>query len=307
MPGYLFVFIILLKNKKIKELMYISVITVITFLIIGLPFVIYFLYTDSWSDFKFCYWDFNRAYSDTSFLKVLIRTVKRLWFSVIGDSPVHALLFVCFIGIIINFRHLKYKTETCFFIFTIVLTCIMISLGKYNFRHYYLLCLPIFAFPYAIVFQYLKQNFIANPKIINSILIFFLIYGGVNESSKVINNYRYSKSKIGNLITFIKENSEETDKIAVVGSECWVYSLSGRESVSKYSYQFPIVSVNQYGTMIAESYMKDIINEKPRIIVTNISNSNYRSYFKGLGEILDTQYEKYSSNDIRLCCWVRKQ
>jgi len=304
--GYFFVFIILLKNKKLKKLLPISVTTIITFLVICIPFSVYFTLTDSWSDFKFCFWDFNKSYSDVSFIGILSRTIKRVWYaghfwlSLIGR--IHVVLFI-FVGIV-YFKYMKDKIEAFFLFFAIILTLVMISIGiLFDLLHYYLPFAPLFVFLYAFVCHFLIKKTTINPMLIAGLLFLLFSFGCIRQLKST-----YKKQNpLENLITFIKENSEKTDKITVVGHDCSIYNLSGRESVSKYSYIFPIASVKQYGAMIAENYMKDIENRKPRIIIT-ITSSDYNEYFPMLHEILNTNYEEFILPDTYqyYSCWLRK-
>ena len=308
--GYLFVFIRLLNLKEIKKIIPIAVISLLTVTGVCLPFVLYFVFTDSWLDFKFCFWDFNKAYSDNiSLFGILLSTCKRLWFEPVARTPFQVFLFLFFAGVIIRFRHLQYKTETWFFICTILLTGILISIGSFVFAHYFLLFVPIFAFPYAAVYHFMKKNFAGESKWIYCFFIVLLVCGGVNDLKMSAATLPYKKhTSVENLVSFIQKNTEETDKITVVGNDCWIYILSGRESVSKYMYQFPPVTVQQYGTMMAETYMKDIENGKPRMIITRLKDDQ-RKYLPELNEVLDTQYERAASADIpdwNIYCWLRK-
>ena len=310
LAGYLFVFYILLKKREFKKIISLSMLSLALFFAVCAPFVIYFLHTGSWLDFKYCFWDFNKAYSDVSVLKMITRTCKRLWFEPVGRTPFQVFLFLFFAGVIIRFRQLKYKTEAVFFIFAIILTAFMISMGSYVFAHYFLLFVPLFAFPFAAVYHFIKENFIAGSKMVYCFFVLLLLCGAINDLKKVMPEHPYHKhTKVENLVSFINKNSEKTDKITVVGNDCWIYILSGRESVSKYAYQFPIAQVKQYGTAIAKEYINDVKNETPRIIITRITNDKYRS-LPELKEILDNQYDKAVLPDLEewnIYCWLRKQ
>jgi hypothetical protein len=312
MVGYLFIFIMWLKKREIRKIITVSVISIAVFIGVCLPFVFYFIYTDSWLDFKFAFWDFNKAYSENiSFFGIAINTCKRLWFEPVARTPFQVFLFLFFVGAIINFKQLQYKIETWFFIATIILTGVLISIGNYVFTHYLLLFIPLFAFPFATVYHFIKKNFAAHPKWVYSFFAVLLFCGFVNDLKSAVKlSFPYHKhTKVENLISFINKNSAKTDKITVVGNDCWIYLLSGRESVSKYAYQFPLVMVDKYGEMIAENYWKKIENEKPRIIITRLSDGQNK-YLPKLNEMLNTQYDPVTLTDLEewnIYCWLRKK
>lgn len=66
--------------------------------------------------------------------------------------------------------------------------------------------------------------------------------------------------------TEIGQYCGEGDTISVFGNQDIIYLLSGRESASRYSYQFPIVEMRReiYG-----EYVKELAQNVPRIIVIN--------------------------------------
>lgn len=309
--GYLFVFIFLWKKLEYKRILSIVMISIVVFLGVCTPFVIYFIYTNSWDDFIFTFWKFNVAYSDFSFSGFIVRVCKRLWFEPVGRTPFQVFLFLFFMGVIINYKRLQYKTETWFFLLSIILTVLLISISGYIFAHYYLLYVPIFSFPLAVVYDYIKKNFIGNPKLIYGFFFVLIMCGGINDTWQVFKYQPYKKNvSTEQLISYVKENTEEKDKIAVVGIDCWIYLLSGRESISKYAHQFPLVYVKQYGKKIAEDYMKDVKAGKPRIIIVRVPEGGLE-YLPGFKEMLNAEYEDVVINNELISwgfhCWRRTQ
>jgi hypothetical protein len=214
---------------------------------------------------------------------------------------IHIILFF-FIGII-YFKRLIRQIESFFIFLAIILTISMISVGNYDFLNYYIPIVPLFALPYATVCYFFIKKLSVNPKLI--ICLLFLLLG----SGCIILKDKYNGSdSTENLIAFIKENSEESDKITALGFACWIYIQSDRESVSKYFYQSPPSIAKQYGAMFAESYLNDVKKGKPRIIITNKSYSkDWDIYLSGLKDILNSQYEKAPFVDKNFDCWIRVQ
>lgn len=201
----------------------------------------------------------------------------------------------------------------------IILSSIFLLSG-YHFPHYYLILIPALAFPYAVVYDFIKKKVTVNQKLILCFFVLFFTYASINESRNVLFRYNFLSvdgktgnsifkkySEIDTLISFIKENSTETDKISVLGNECWVYIESGRESVSKYSYQLPITSVKFFGQKIVKEYIEDVKEGNPRIIITGMrSNSLHNNSLKDINEILETKYKRYVYPDLGCSIWMLK-
>ena len=62
----------------------------------------------------------------------------------------------------------------------------------------------------------------------------------------------------------VRSHTSADDKISVCGNNNIIYLLSERKSISKYSYQSPIASVD---SKIKEEYLNDIKQLQPKIIV----------------------------------------
>ena len=302
MVGYLFVFGVLLKNSNFKQILSIAMISVAIFIGVCIPFLLYFLYTDSLMDFKFCFWDFNKAYSDTSVLGIITRTVRRFWFaghfwlSLIGR--IHVIIFII-IGIL-YFKRLKNNLESYFVFCALILTNVMISIGSYDFLNYYMLFVPLFVFLYAAVFHFLTKKLNVHHMVTICLFLLLFSFGCFRQMKATFNKY----NPLENLITFIQNNSESSDKIAVVGHDCSIYLFSGRESVSRFAYISPVISGGKLSEIIAENFMEDVNLAKPRIII--ITEERYQ-YLPGLLELLDFEYERFVLTDVRYDCWKRKE
>jgi len=161
--------------------------------------------------------------------------------------------------------------------------------GKF-FPHYGMVLIPEFSFLFAYLFWFAIEYFSSKksplrlPKIVISflicVLLFFVYLQNIDEFlSKSyekrlftkefiprtfwINNFEVHK----NTLDFIENNSESNDKILIWGSESGIYVLSNRESASKYSYQYPLFAADYANNKMAENFVSEIRNNKPKIII----------------------------------------
>ena len=305
MVGWLMYFILLVKTKDFKTLKPFITYSFLGAIVILVPFSLYFYLTDSFADFKFCYWDFNKAYSDPSLKDMFIRSIQRSYlYPIYRYCNVHIFLFSFLIVSIVNFKYLENKKVTLFVVSTILVSMIMITLSQYLLVHYYLIFVPIIGFAYAMAYHFFKKK-IAHRSVTICIALFLFLNSlaftvGINEVKKQQVQEPYKT----NLISYIKQNTDSNDKITVFGNCCWVYSLSQRESVSRYAYVSPIMYIKDYGDIIYESYCDDVEKEKPRMI---ISDKNPITEYSRLLSIINSDYIQIDSSDFgRFECWIRK-
>ena len=107
--------------------------------------------------------------------------------------------------------------------------------------------------------------------IIIYILTTLVIPPWLNTSEKIgtyLKNTIHDTSTISSDILTIKDLIEDNttldDRISVYGNWDYIYLISNRLPVSKYSYQFPISNVNM---KITGEYFKELKSVKPKIIV----------------------------------------
>ncbi len=106
---------------------------------------------------------------------------------------------------------------------------------------------------------------------------------------------------------FIKENTNEEDKIALIGSEPQVHIYSGRRCVSKFKYYFSVLMSDT--TTYPESkdrqmeFIEDIIREKPKyMIVFRHRNSIWAS--PNGSYMIFNRFDEITNKDYNLICFV---
>lgn len=86
---------------------------------------------------------------------------------------------------------------------------------------------------------------------------------------------KYSDTFDSSTVNYIKKNTNKDDLITVVGNHNIIYNFSERKSASKYSYQQPLIFMDD---KMYKEYFKDIENNKPKIISQCLDldqNSNF--------------------------------
>jgi hypothetical protein len=309
MVGWLIHFILLIKRNGLKALKSFIISSFLGIMIILIPFAIYFYATNSFADFKFCYWDFNKAYSDLAIKDMFIRSIRRCYlYPVYRYCNVHIFLFSFLIVSLINFRYSINKKITLFIISAIIISMVIVNFGPFLLVYYYLMFVPVAGFTYAMVYHFLKEKIAYRSTVICIILFIFVNSLSFSFASIIVRNHLVRETDKENLISCIKQNTALEDKITVFGNCCWIYSLSRRESASRYAYVTPAISVKNYGNMIYESYCVDIERNKPQMIIIDKEYSHVRlSEHSRIGSFVNSNYIQIDSSDYgHFDVWMRK-
>jgi len=304
--GWFLHLIFLIKDKNVNALKTFFLFSFLGVIIILIPFLLYFYITDSFADFKFCYWDFNQAYSDPSIKNMFIRLTQRAYlYPIYRYCNAHIFLFSFLIIAVVNFKYFRNKKLIAFIALTLILSIIVISLGQYLLVFYYLLLVPMLSFTFAMIYHFVQKNISYHSTLICCTL--FLLINSLSLS--VV--YTLTKGNLTpnlsrqNIIPYVKKVTNPQDEIAIFGNSCWVYSLSERQSASKYIYTHPIIFTNKYGEQIFNKYYIDIETKKPKLIIVS-DKASINNYSQLLSFIHSnySQCENFDSGNIE--CWIRK-
>jgi hypothetical protein len=84
--------------------------------------------------------------------------------------------------------------------------------------------------------------------------------------------------------------STKKSTISILGNEAFFYTLSGRNSNSKYFYQTPIIDSD---INIENKYLKDLVNNPPSLVVLNKNRFKNYDRKKILNKISSILFKKY--------------
>ena len=304
--GWLLYLILLIKEQKWTVLKSFVIFSFIGVVVVLIPFFFYFSITDSITDFKFCYWDFNRAYSDFSIKSMLVRISKRAYlYPIYRYCNVHIFLFSFLIVAVINFKYFQNKRLIIFVASTLLLSIIGVSLGQYLLVFYYLIFVPILSFVFATIYHFIRKNISYHSKMVCFVLFLFLNSLSFSVGSTLIKGNLTPNIARENLVSFVKENTDAKDEITVFGNSCWIYSLSERKSASKYAYTHPIIFINKCGDKMFKDYYSDIEIKKPKLIILDLDRMPLDD-FPQLITFIQSNYLKYEGTFDAHDCWIRK-
>ena len=101
----------------------------------------------------------------------------------------------------------------------------------------------------------------------------FLFYMGPNEASRAIYGLNPFPESL-EVARFLRDNSNDSDRIAVIGSEPQIYFYSKRQSASGHIYTYALMESHPYALPMQKEMINEIESVKPRyLIFVNISTS----------------------------------
>jgi len=210
---------------------------------------------------------FNFKYSQKSEMSIL--DISRLFYKTSGLIGISIVL--CVIDII-N-RIVKKEKDISLSISSIlfsILTFIIVVQPKNYYLHYGIILIPTFLVPILLYINTIKSN--KNKYAIVLISVFFLTILCSNDILIMREIYKSQMKRqpyyAEDIVKIIKENSEETDKILVIGNQCSIYLKSNRQASSKYAYQFPIMEIDNN---IKSEFLYDLENSNAKLILCDKS------------------------------------
>jgi hypothetical protein len=100
---------------------------------------------------------------------------------------------------------------------------------------------------------------------------------------------------------FIRENTEEKDRIAVLGSEPQIYFYSGRRSASGYIYMYALMESHEYALKMQEEMIRDIEGTQPKFLIfVNVNTSWQQNQNLHDNTLLLSWFQNYQTKYYRL-------
>ncbi|MBR5179711.1 MAG: hypothetical protein IKW90_13055 [Lachnospiraceae bacterium] len=219
---------------------------------ITLPIVIWLIAGDALKPFLEDYFSFNFMYSSYSENGNLINIVKAIGIFIITPPVLLSLIFLS----IVSLKGKKLLDWLC--LTSLLLSIIMQCMAGQYYLHYGMVFCPlvVYAFSLALTSDYILQLKIFKHKtklilgicaalilcIIGLLLVGFSFKMIFDKITGMYRTQEFSEAK--EIAEIVKENSDEDDKIIVLGTNDLVYLLSDRMASSKYSYQLPIITID---------------------------------------------------------------
>lgn len=219
---------------------------------------------------------------------------------------------------------LKISTYKKFILFIFpVLSFLAIVPGFRFLQHYWIQTLPALAIMIGVsltlIIQLLSRYLKHKPSeilVFSLFLIFVMFHLGNNSKyyfkpdhlrilREVYQMNPFPEAQV--LGNFIRENTDEDDRIAVVGSEPEMYIYSGRRGVSKYHYYFSVLMSDTITFPESKdrqnAFIEDIKQEKPKyMLVFRHRNSIWAS--PNASYMIFSKFDAITDEDYDLICYV---
>lgn len=263
------VFMHCILEKKRQELIKFIISFIGGILVVAIPIAIYLICHGAWQDFVNDYILFNMKYSNNTGKIDKLNVVTQFCSATV-------IMLALVIMVIKTYYQLKNKKKWCFnfgYLIFMLMTILFASMSGKYYRHYGMMIIPSLIYPYCIMYQFFeerKESGVGLKLVATSYLLITLIVpNGLNFVQNFLTKManRYEQPYSNKIIEYIKENTEEEDFISVFGNRDNIYYLTNRQSVSKYSYQLPVATVDKN---IMVEYLNDLATKKPKIIVYSV-------------------------------------
>jgi 4-amino-4-deoxy-L-arabinose transferase-like glycosyltransferase len=243
---------------------------------------------------KFWFWTFKYAKTYTTLVPVnmawtlfkyqslkIVKSAPLIWLSV-------------FLGLIATFADKTMRPRAVFAFLFFIFSVLAICPGFFFRPHYFILLLPASATLAGISIHAIKNHFLnARSTVIKYgtllLLAGILIFGTGYQQRQFLfkmTPIQLSRAVYGlnpfpetfQISEFVRANTEEKDRIAVMGSEPQIYFYSNRRSASKFIYMYALMEDHDYALKMQKEMIQDIESTQPKFVIfVNVETSWLKS------------------------------
>lgn len=234
-------------------------------IVIGvLALIIYFLITDSFSQFYDAAFTYNFSYSKQSIKNVVVFIIKSIRLYEVSLIMVLALLIS-----VINIFKKRANFTTILLLFWIPIEFYFSNLSGKSFAHYYMMWVPIIILSTAFIIHYFKVELIQKEKqfvllFITSCLFFQIPIFITISDYKALLKPKENKNKL--IANYINE-TYKNKSILIWGNECTIYNLTKKRASVKNFYQTPFKLNTPHTSKMIVDFTEQIKQSPPDIIV----------------------------------------
>jgi hypothetical protein len=288
--GVLYVLCIELRRKPLEWKSFFLRLLMFSFAVL-LPFIItcsILWQAGVFDTFRFWTFDYAREYVSAVPLSAGISNLKRNVNKIIGSSLLLWGLAGFGLTALAWDRHVRRHALFAlgFFLFSFLATCP----GFYFRPHYFILFLPGAALLSGIGAGSLYRMFSRNKapsaiKLIPILIVVIMVFHGAWQQRNflfLMDPVTASRSTYGlnpfpeslEIARFLRDQTDETDRIAVVGSEPQIYFYSKRRSATGYVYTYALMEIQPYALKMQQEMIREIEAGNPRFLIyVNIPTS----------------------------------
>lgn len=237
--------------------------------LIVVPVLIWLIYNHALGPFIEDYFKFNMMYSSAEGGRASFPAKWKAYFFFLNKMEILLAVFAC-IYLKKTKNSFLYTGYLCYLFVTLAFIC----MSGQTYSHYGMILIPAVVFPAAVCIELIARDIKGANKPAAVFTVFFLM------SVMVLPNWLEQLSRAGALYVdrqknnhsgpvlevcdFIATHTDPDDRITVYGNWDIIYVISKRESISKYSYQGPIGSVNP---SIMDEYFQELEDGLPKVVV----------------------------------------
>jgi len=193
------------------------------------------------------------------------------------------LWIIALLGLLVLYWTPYTRMQKLFVLGYFVASVCTLSSGFYFRQHYYIVILPAVGLLSGILIDFLiKQarkripvlKSLNGSLIVLSVLVFTIIYTwrGYYFSYTVeevcdMSYWGNPFNEASKIAKYIKENTSDTDKIAVLGSEPEIYFYADRIAATGYLYTYPLVDNQPYNEIMQQQMIQEIEKNAPPFLV----------------------------------------
>lgn len=291
------IFVKMVIEKEWKKLWEFVLYFMLGVCIIVVPIALWLGINGAFDDFIQNYFVFNLTYSTEAGGRALTSAKWNSFIFFFNQEIVlyivSVLLYLCVKG--------KNRLLDVSYLAYVFLMFAMLCMSGMKYGHYGLTIVPVLVYPIAcfvglVEKQYQKNG---NPLVLAAVLYVLVTLvlptwvNSVNNAVQVYENQKNSNytAVARKAMNIIDKYTEEDEPISVYGNWNIIYVLSQRLSASKYSYQFPIGTID---TAIMDQYFEELAAEQPKVIVIQEErmDERMRTFLDSNGYVLEYNEKK---------------
>jgi hypothetical protein len=251
---------------------------------IFIPYIILLFIIIASGEFK-VFWLWTVQYATTyEGVKSWGNTVALFHSSFDGDWMIYNYFWVlAFLGLLILFWSSYTGMKKLFALLYFIGSACVVSAGFYFRAHYFIAILPAVGLTGGLFIEFIAQQINRRMNILKAqfvpitILCLFVVYTIFNNkdyfftySPKLVCSFTYwgnPFTETQEIAKYIKDNTSDTDKIGILGSEPEICFYANRRSATGYLYTYPLVENQPFDEIMQEQMINEIEKSKPAYLV----------------------------------------
>ena len=186
-------------------------------------------------------------------------------------------------GLTALFWNRRAREERVFVLGFALFSTLAVVPGLYFRPHYFLVMLPAVALLAGLgisaAYEYLQERGVSPAVALIPIAFFVLSYVSALYGQRrylfemdpvQVNRQMHAGHGFPEAVTvanYVRANSTDQDRVAVLGSEPEIYFYSGRQSVTGYIYMYPLMERQEFALEMQNAMMREVEDSRPAIVV----------------------------------------